>query len=69
MVIGRPTRFVLLAEQYNSLYPAQVTAMEERAKALGMGGQLYYMCVLVAVAPQPLLCVYRVHCVLVRWEC
>jgi hypothetical protein len=28
--------------------------MEERAKALGMGGLLYYMCVLRALAPQPL---------------
>jgi len=35
--------FELGNEQYNTLYPAQVSAMEERAVSLGMGKQLYYM--------------------------
>lgn len=35
--------FELGNEQYNSLFPQQVKAMEARAASLGMGGKLYYM--------------------------
>eukprot|EP00665_Eupelagonemidae_sp_cell47_P011357 gene11357-2430_t len=37
-------RYVELGnEQYNSLYIDQVKAMEKRAKAVGKGGELYYI--------------------------
>eukprot|EP00055_Hartaetosiga_balthica_P017725 m.122044 g.122044 ORF g.122044 m.122044 type:complete len:822 (+) comp9387_c1_seq3:100-2565(+) len=35
--------FELGNEQYNSNYPSQVAAMEERAESLGMGKTLFYM--------------------------
>ena len=33
----------LVQEQYNPSYPAQVAAMEAKAKELGQGGKLFYM--------------------------
>ena len=39
-----PLRFIELGnEQYNSDYVAQAAAMEERARAVGKGGELYYI--------------------------